>query len=433
MKYSLIIYLSLILGIIGVIPAMEREQSEAEQLAEIELRLQRHERDFADLERQGLLPNGFRAQLEELRAVRNSLQWSQNQRMLMADLPSFSEAEKCPRKTNYKFDEKETDCTICLDKICGGHEYTLLPCQHPLHFQCFRDLVIQSNQLQCPSCRQHITHDDGKKLGLTPSGVIPGQSEQVGLFDRFKSAFKGKSDPVVLEKKITELEKNLADTQKRYKELEQQKNVAEKKKIDLEHHFNVAEQDWKTREIKLNKTFEEFKLLHPELVQIDHYKHALDQATNEFENYKKEIEKYKKEKRDLENAMDLQRRDYERRNDFLFNQKYHAEANNRQLKDCLKQSFDFMHDEFEKQFKIGKAGCYGGSLLTAAGVGYGTYMLLKKFKLPKPELGVAAGILTGRLLLKTSTDYLQNRHNDLLSQLAALENNAKSLDSRYNY
>lgn len=323
---------------------------------------------------------------------------------------SSSEAprQQRPQVQPKPFDKRETGCCICQDTIAKDQHYSCLPCQHVLHFQCFKDLFRTGNK-KCPICRA-ITNDDTlQSLNHRPSGTIElpalverpaaaaassSSSSSEGLLSRVRNVFSRSetNNTQAPQQRIRGLEEALSEAQRRLTDLEKQK------------------QELMQRLEKQKREYEQFRLLHPELARLESIKKAAEESARRILELDGEISRLMATK--LECISDLANRDYEiqRLQQQNTNLQTIINSTNSQ-RDTLRRR---LRDQIDNEHTFRKRLIIGGS----AAIGFGGAVLLAyKYTNVSPLVLGTASACTSSILVNCGNWYENNRYQNKLKAL----------------
>ena len=83
--------------------------------------------------------------------------------------------EPAKKKEKLSFNKKVSDCSICFDKMEQDQDFSCFPCQHAIHFSCFKELSQSKRdheKVNCPLCRFSLSDAQRIELYHKASGQI---------------------------------------------------------------------------------------------------------------------------------------------------------------------------------------------------------------------------------------------------------------------
>lgn len=233
---------------------------------------------------------------------------------------------KAAAQAKQTLEQEETDCSICMEPIEGGQDYTKTPCNHIYHYSCFNKFSLSGTRYSCPTCRGALTDGDlarlrnaatGKiKQSNAPKAPIVGQAP-ADFLARVKNVFKPEL-PVI---PVNEVTQKLMDTKKELQQIkeirqelvsEKQDIIAEKIRLEENLRTEIARLIDKNKvlEKKLDEQKQSFeaklqKMLktNPDLAQIEALKASIIVLGQEKEKLEQANKQLEQSIRDLSNSL----------------------------------------------------------------------------------------------------------------------------------
>lgn len=191
-----------------------------------------------------------------------------------------------PKQASAKLevDKNEKECAICLENMNPGEQYSRFPCNHEMHFECFKTFSkTKIARNHCPLCRAYLPEALLTRLNEKASGTIIGQSnvqntpnQEVGFLRRMMLMLSGAENNASAptpEQKIKGLTEALFEAQKRITANQEQIGQLIRQKTNFENKLKET-----------NKEYQEFRLLNPSSAQLEFYKkNVTDLATKNLQ------------------------------------------------------------------------------------------------------------------------------------------------------
>jgi hypothetical protein len=216
--------------------------------------------------------------------------------------------------STYKFDKKETECCICIDQIKIGQKYTCLPCEHVLHFNCYKDWAKTPNAQQklCPLCRAEIADNIFEKLKREASDTLQPEAKPSffgNLFQKITSTFIGdNTQQSTPEQRINEshlkniTEKANRDLEGRLKQANDTVSTLRRASITLQNRLNGAEESAKLLQKQRDDANDEISGLNIQNRRLTVQNNALTQRVNRsIDAYRNQINRHDKLRRRIIN------------------------------------------------------------------------------------------------------------------------------------
>ena len=283
-------------------------------------------------------------------------------------------------QSKFKFDKKKVkECTICVENMMPGESYSCFPCQHAMHYECFKTFSRSATRNHCPECRAYLPEQLLATLRTKASGAIEGQSnaqanQEVGFFRRMmlmlsNSENKAAEQPTP-EQKIKNLTDALFEAQKRITLNQEQIGQLIRQKAQLEGKLQET-----------NREYQNFRLNKPELVRLESYKKNLESLASknqalevDIANANRRIDALLFANHNLRGQIDILR----------------SESEN--LRNSLQRKTRILNQQIEAHDALRRKVVYAAAL----GSGIGGGILASRYIKSYPKL---AGLLSGASLL----------------------------------
>lgn len=300
---------------------------------------------------------------------------------------SQSQAQAQPQ---YQFNKQQKICAICLEDMTPGQKYTCPPCQHAMHYECFKVFSKSQTKNNCPECRANLSDAQLALLRANASGVIEKpknenqnntQPQEVGFLRRMMLMLSGSDNNTAVqptpEQKIKNLTDALFEAQKRITANQEQIGQLIRQKTNFEQKLQETKRE-----------YQEFRLIKPELVRLESYKKNIEDLATKNQRLEETLQAAIAQceaLKEVRSQLSLRIAQLNDMNNHLNQRIVELQSSNNRQARVLQQQI-LSHDSLRRKILYA----------TALGSGIGGGILASRYVKSYPKL---AGLLSGASLL----------------------------------